>query len=100
MSAQAEHTPGPWAVLPPDSSRPSQVIVYARSGAEIYKAPLTAETEANARLIAAAPDLLAALIAARHQLIAVQAVPALEDHRATIRRAISLADAAVDGVVR
>lgn len=27
----------------------------------IYQAPLTVETEANARLIAAAPDLLAAL---------------------------------------
>ena len=56
------HTPGPWDVLPPDTHRPSRATVVALRGATIYDAPLTEETAANARLIAAAPELLAAVI--------------------------------------
>ena len=64
MSEQAKHTPGPWAVHP----------ISARVDAFVGGTPLPvcellwptderseAETEANARLIAAAPNLLAAL---------------------------------------
>lgn len=53
------HTPGPWHVSPPTAQHPSQARVSALSGfVQIYDAPLTVETAANARLIAAAPDLL------------------------------------------
>lgn len=54
------YTTEPWKVIQPDASRPSRAIVSGHSGVDIYNAPLTNETQANARLIAAAPDLLAA----------------------------------------
>lgn len=49
---------GEWKVVPPSRDYPSRAMVCA-DGAQIYDAPLTMETQANARLIAAAPDLLA-----------------------------------------
>jgi hypothetical protein len=56
------HTPGPWFVSPPTRENPSEARVTALAGGvRIYEAPLTRETEANAHLIAAAPDMLAAL---------------------------------------
>lgn len=57
------HTPGPWKVEAPFSpDRPSRIGVSAAHGCcTIYDAPLTNETEANAALIAAAPDLEEAL---------------------------------------
>ena len=54
----AGHTRGPWSVILPSAEHPSRAMVAAGSGVTIYDAPLTTETEANARLIAAAPDLL------------------------------------------
>lgn len=57
----SKHTRGPWKVIGPDSMHPSQAMVCATIGVQIYSAPLTNETEANAHLIAAAPDLLEAL---------------------------------------
>ncbi len=63
-----KHSPGPWKVIPPDSDHPSRVMVGAVPqpagagyGVTIYDAPLTTETEANARLIAAAPTMYQAL---------------------------------------
>lgn len=57
----AKHTPGPWQTFEPDMEHPSRARVGALDGqVDIYNAPLTRETEANARLIAAAPDLLEA----------------------------------------
>ncbi len=60
----AQHTPGPWRSV----SRPNQTIidlVYAKNGTLvadiIYAAGKMAEADANARLIAAAPELLEAL---------------------------------------
>lgn len=61
-SEPARHTPGPWHTRPSTAQSPSRAIVSALSGGvTIYDAPLTVETAANARLIAAAPDLLAVL---------------------------------------
>jgi hypothetical protein len=51
------HTPGPWLVVPPSAERPSRAMV-GTDEVTIYDVPLTRQTEANARLIAAAPELL------------------------------------------
>jgi hypothetical protein len=68
----AQHTPGPWRT-DPDFARDVQsadgkIAIYSpfQCGDDRIKelrlfAPLRSEAEANARLIAAAPDLLAAL---------------------------------------
>ncbi len=61
-------TPGPWRVIPADKAQ-SQWIVGDRDGGSIADCEppgpwISEETaDANTRLIAAAPDLLAALIA-------------------------------------
>ena len=57
---KVNHTPGPWKVIPPSAEYPSRAMVCG-SGANIYNAPLTNETEANASLIAAAPEMYKAL---------------------------------------
>lgn len=62
----ASHTPGPWALHRPGSMRACDGRHDTENGcctiveAEILNMP-RAEAEANARLIAAAPELLAAL---------------------------------------
>lgn len=56
----SKHTPGQWKIYAPNEIYPSRALVGARGGqVSIYDAPLTNETEANARLIACAPELLA-----------------------------------------
>ena len=61
-TAKVSHTPGPWEVFMPSPARPSQVSVAALNGCvTIYDAPYTTETEANAHLISAAPEMLAEL---------------------------------------
>lgn len=75
MTLSAPHTPGPYAVLPvePDKSyvrvRGTQLgcrykiadVPFVRAGDTELAALEQAEAEANARLFAASPDLLAAL---------------------------------------
>jgi len=60
-------TPGPWAVLSKRNDFPNQVIIAERdnSGGRILAVvdKSDAQDVANARLIASAPDLLAALVA-------------------------------------
>jgi hypothetical protein len=57
----AKHTPGPW-IIDPALELPLAVIADTEDGLGICElGTRTLETEANARLIAAAPDLLAAL---------------------------------------
>lgn len=55
-----KHTPGPWKAVPHGSR------IYGPDGYELaatsYEWQRTSTTEANARLIAAAPDMLAALL--------------------------------------
>ena len=62
------HTPGPWQVSPLDGRTcgPSRLLIcngttLAQMQAVAIVTLRTSETDANARLIAAAPDLLAAL---------------------------------------
>ena len=52
---ETKHTPGPWAVA--DMVRPSVLI-----GGVCVRLPINDEANANARLIAAAPELLEAAI--------------------------------------
>lgn len=70
--AQAQHTPGPWKashdglkVFNPEG--PLTFVIAEMNTKVCSTAPFLAEQAANARLIAAAPELLAALeIAYRH----------------------------------
>ncbi len=62
--ATTKHTPGPWALYPyPTRPYFTQVHINGAAIADVYASGLLKpeETTANARLIAAAPDLLAAL---------------------------------------
>ncbi len=64
-----KHTPGPWALYPyPTRPYFTQVHVNGAAIADVYASGLLKpeETTANARLIAAAPDLLAALKVLMH----------------------------------
>ena len=65
MENTVNHTPGPWTYECGDDG----AVVYKEAVGTVANVPddLTA-SEANARLIAAAPDLLAALVDARNVL--------------------------------
>lgn len=109
----AKHTPGPWYSRPAASgardfgicaSAPSArlgVVVVAEVFAELeYEGERSEQTQRNARLIAAAPDLLAALQAvvdgyeslladrlpAKQKALATQ-LPAIVEARAVIAKA-------------
>lgn len=61
------HTPGPWRVIDETDilaleGTPSSIVV---ASTKFFEGPSTSWERANARLIAAAPDLLKALIAGR-----------------------------------
>jgi hypothetical protein len=63
------HTPGPWVVWSPNEfGNPSIGRESGPSLAIVFRSNHEAELEANARLIAAAPDLLAALEHAEYAL--------------------------------
>jgi hypothetical protein len=59
------HTPGPWMATDHDGMDPQDgmplTTVYAENGQRVANVPPCDEQEVNARLIAAAPELLAAL---------------------------------------
>ena len=74
----SKHTPGPWRVWSEkdDDGRITvlEVCETQDRGRHSHFASVAKhwpEAEANARLISAAPDLLAALIACEHELLAV-----------------------------
>ena len=81
-----KHTPKPWTCTP-GRDYCSQFDIWDKDGMEVQCS--NAEREANARLIAAAPDLLAALEAAVHlpSLPAVEQVRVQNQARAAIRKA-------------
>jgi hypothetical protein len=71
-AAESAHTPGPWTVASVENTlrgrvyfvraiREGKPVVVADCGLTAESPPTRAECEANARLIAAAPELLAAL---------------------------------------
>mgnify|MGYP001617764458 CR=1 FL=1 len=58
----AQHTPGPWTVEPePDGWSVTTNVYFLATVYFGHEGPKDTEASANARLIAAAPDLLAAL---------------------------------------
>lgn len=103
MSAQ--HTPGPWSV----ASKPSSVVgwpVCAELGTEVAYVqtlvfagqPIPKEAQANARLIAAAPELLEALEAVSAEYRRLNPMRTADVHKMgckCIRCAIDFADAAI-----
>jgi hypothetical protein len=90
-ASRAQHTPGPWFV------QPSFLTIYAMSdgyvgltcalASVLRDQPGVAAAKANARLIAAAPDLLAALDALLALHIAHHNNPAHVAARAAIAKA-------------
>ncbi len=85
----ARHTPGPWqchhwqAAAPElDNARESAFVVKCRRVSSL------AESDADARLISAAPDLLAALRQIEAMLVGT-------DHGATVFAALRIAHAAI-----
>ncbi len=56
----SKHTPGPWIVSRGANVKPFSVEAATSTIADIYRAKGHGTCEANARLIAAAPELLAA----------------------------------------
>lgn len=76
----SKHTPGPWSV--DDFGAGQRVVVKGRAGfsgdyriadahfsSDLARCARVSEMQANARLIAAAPELLEALEAARQQVV-------------------------------
>lgn len=90
------HTPGPWNIGPMEGSEGLRIWqtdndknVKAIIGFAIQRKPsreLDAETEANARLIAAAPEMFAALL---------QLIEAATHHQADAPAALKAARAAI-----
>jgi hypothetical protein len=67
----ADHTPGPWLMATYTDHKPNADRgdwcgeIYSKTGGKVYHGPFSfhaVPNEANARLIAAAPDLLAVCI--------------------------------------
>ena len=85
------HTPGPWAVEGPSSPKVESAVINGASGMVAYcHGRCYQEATANARLIAAAPDLLEACERVREQLAEQGFVSVLEGQRrldAAIRKA-------------
>lgn len=83
---EAIHTPGPWTVAKRTVGKhPATVVVDAEQNevCEVY---------ASSALVAAAPDLLAAL---QHALDRLESIPADRDEAGIYRHAAALARAAI-----
>lgn len=94
------HTPGPWQVRKVDghlsifvpSERGLTCEIAERIGGEVFKDASGAyrdysRVEANARLIAAAPDLLEALVAVLNYCVDDEGQPTIATARAAIAKA-------------
>lgn len=98
--SDVKHTPGPWKMVrytghEPQKHWPGRIV--SESGVEVFSGPFSFHAlrgktaEANARLIAAAPDLLAALKKA-HATMVLQLLPEVgspveKEARAAIEKA-------------
>lgn len=73
-----KNTPGPWIVFFADRDGPNDVLPAGRPG----HIALNIQSEADARLIAAAPDLLAAIVNSNdaHWTMAMRAAVAKATH--------------------
>lgn len=103
MSTPATHTPGPWQLLPEEVDKPYIRVRGTRLGTRYKVANVPTpvhegahprevdETRANARLIAAAPEMLAALHACADW---IAAGPEGARVLAQLRRAVAKAQAA------
>lgn len=65
MTTQSKHTPGPWKIAGDHSSDCDIWVVNPITSETICSLHLCANPEANSRLIAAAPELLEVLTAAK-----------------------------------
>lgn len=90
--AESAHTPGPWEVRPGAGLGLHSWTIWATSeGRYIGRIDDNDQGEANARLIAAAPDLLAACR---------EALDLLEERSATDERAAYLAQHMADAIAK
>lgn len=100
-TAKIAHTPGPWVVDDPNS----HLVAVLKDGVYHYVANCAPgnwsatvrdndEIDANAALIAAAPDMLAALIQARARLVSLMLALDEKDAFDRIRAAIAKAEGA------
>jgi hypothetical protein len=89
----AKHTPGPWAAhdIDDDTSARQFWISDAADGGLIAAAEPIAEAVANARLIAAAPELYEALRACNARLLARMHTDSGDDYEAYSRSCAALA---------
>ena len=100
MSAnEPKHTPGPWEtwgllVCPSDAGPDERA---PRRIARVDRSECGGDAEANARLIAAAPDLLEALIAARPYLTWFRSQNSLSDYKCPALRKANAAIAKATG---
>lgn len=87
-----QHTPGPWRYWTQRRPNGEDTCTFRNlDGAEVLRAVTVTLTEADARLIAAAPELLKALTAARSMLaICAGPIPSNDE-----LRAIEWSDAAI-----
>ncbi len=60
---ETKHTPGPWKVLPESEASNPFIVASSETGLSVADCycPIGGNNQANARLIAAAPELLEAL---------------------------------------
>lgn len=83
------HTPGPWAANPDGLIHAGKNRLHIAQAATIGMGHAAA---ANARLMAAAPDLIAALT---HALDRFESIPAHQDEAGIYRHAATIARAAI-----
>lgn len=86
--AETQHTPGPWDYDGP----PHNIIVWSSPEDRICFMTSDGPTETNARLIAAAPDLLEASKKAVEFIEEFYPNAAFNGHTASLRHAISKAE--------
>jgi len=110
MTAEAKHTPGPWKARKATASVPT---FHVRGGtgtvASVYGKTIE-RTEANALLIAAAPEMVVALqVAKKHYRLAINALgrsyrvgkgtATAQKHRADYERHVEIAEQAIDAAI-